>query len=399
MHTPTSPHDRPPSVARDRAIAAPIAVIAFLLTASPAWANAGTPLMWFTAAHLLIGNLVIGAVEGLILAKWLRVRPVAAVIVMILANYASCWAGFPIAATISEKVPTLIGSLPLQGLIWILLARFALFLIITILIEWPFVWFLIRKSPRALSRSFRPCVGVQLISYAALVPLYLLTGTASLATRAQFTPTPDFASPANAWVYFIDPDNAQIFRIRLDGTQRERAAEARFSNPMARLFVDRNERGLLDLFCVPGEDKQPAVVVSRDFAKTARPLRNTSMTTEPDTWSNRQFFDFDTATPTDQWYVRCGFWPGTGISVDKGQQQEYSLGFELPFSAREWLFRNAVMYSKQQGLFQLDDDIIVIDAPTRRLARLTRGRGPVVVLDPLDGDVSPQTRPAESKQN
>ncbi len=360
-----------------------VLVAAILLMAVPAWANAGTPLMWLTMGHLFLGNLLIGLLEGLILAKWLKLHPTRAIVVMILANYASCWAGFPIAAEISAHVPGWLGAPALRAMVWILIACFAVFIIVTILIEWPFVWFLIRKSPRAVSRSFPPCVGVQLISYAMLVPVYLMTGSVSLAMNAHIEPAPTFATPASAWVYFIDPDSGQLFRIRLDGSQRESVATTTYSDRDARLFANRNDFGSLDLCCVMPEKNTPPVVAIPAFARAAIPLRNERFSREPDTWSNVEFRNSWINPPPDQWYIRCGFWPGSGIMVANGSREAYSLSFEQPFSPGGWIFRNAAMYSKKQGVFQLDDEIVLIDAPTRRLAVLTRGRGPVVVLESI----------------
>lgn len=59
----------------------------------PAWANAGTPLMWAGMLHLVFGNALIGLGEGLLLA-WVFFAPkVKTVLTLILANYVSAWLG------------------------------------------------------------------------------------------------------------------------------------------------------------------------------------------------------------------------------------------------------------------------------------------------------------------
>ncbi len=47
-------------------------VVGLLFFAPQAWANAGTPLMWATASHLVIGNALIGALEGWMLGRWFQ---------------------------------------------------------------------------------------------------------------------------------------------------------------------------------------------------------------------------------------------------------------------------------------------------------------------------------------
>lgn len=52
-----------------------------------ALANAGTPLMWAGALHLMFGNAFIGLIEGVILALYWRVRWGRSILLMIAANY------------------------------------------------------------------------------------------------------------------------------------------------------------------------------------------------------------------------------------------------------------------------------------------------------------------------
>src|SRR5262245_20873331 len=67
---------------------------AFLCALSQhASANAGTPLMWAGAFHLLVGNLIIGVIEGLLLISWFRVPRGHVIGIMMLAKYASAWGG------------------------------------------------------------------------------------------------------------------------------------------------------------------------------------------------------------------------------------------------------------------------------------------------------------------
>jgi hypothetical protein len=41
----------------------------FTVDASPPWANAGTALMWAGMLHLVIGNALIGLLEGVLLGR------------------------------------------------------------------------------------------------------------------------------------------------------------------------------------------------------------------------------------------------------------------------------------------------------------------------------------------
>lgn len=49
-----------------------LGVVGLLVFPCQAWAGAGTPLMWATASHLVIGNAFIGVLEGWLLARWFQ---------------------------------------------------------------------------------------------------------------------------------------------------------------------------------------------------------------------------------------------------------------------------------------------------------------------------------------
>ena len=68
-------------------------LIALMSFPAVAFADAGTPLMWAGAFHLIIGNAIIGIAEGLILAILFRQKKARCVLIMIAANYFSAWAG------------------------------------------------------------------------------------------------------------------------------------------------------------------------------------------------------------------------------------------------------------------------------------------------------------------
>jgi len=63
-----------------------ILVLAFTASPSIAYADAGTPLIWATLFHLLIGNAIIGIGEGLLIAHLFKARKKAIIWSMIAAS-------------------------------------------------------------------------------------------------------------------------------------------------------------------------------------------------------------------------------------------------------------------------------------------------------------------------
>ena len=104
-------------------------------------ANMGTPLMWMTILHLLIGNAVIALGEGLLLAQCFKVSRLTAFGFALLANYSSAWLGawifpnhFPGSADVN------ITNLH-AWLWWGVILSFT----VTLVVEAPFIWLTLRK--------------------------------------------------------------------------------------------------------------------------------------------------------------------------------------------------------------------------------------------------------------
>jgi hypothetical protein len=136
---------------------------ALLLMVFPqqAMANAGTPLMWAGMLHLAVGNLLIGALEGWLLMRWFSAPSGRAIAMMVGANYFSAWAGglFLRGAILS--------SLPIDlnnGWQWFWVMVVVTFGI-TLLLEFPFVYWLLRKDSNSLRRTITSSLLIQGISY------------------------------------------------------------------------------------------------------------------------------------------------------------------------------------------------------------------------------------------
>jgi hypothetical protein len=75
---------------------------------TPALADSGTPLMWATMFHLAILNLVIGVIEGSLIARIFKRPAVKTNALTIVANYFSAFAGAFSIVTLWHGVQTLL---------------------------------------------------------------------------------------------------------------------------------------------------------------------------------------------------------------------------------------------------------------------------------------------------
>src|SRR5690606_5233923 len=123
---------------------------AMVLLPSMVFANAGTPLMLAGALYLFGGNVVLGGVEGAVIARIWRLNVKRCVGWMIMANLLSAWVG---QVLLTSAIVHGIWDVNLYSLRMVLVASLVLAWVLTLLIEWPFVTLCFRGAGGWLHRS------------------------------------------------------------------------------------------------------------------------------------------------------------------------------------------------------------------------------------------------------
>lgn len=149
-----------------------------------------------------------------------------------------------------------------------------------------------------------------------------------------------------------------------------------------RLFVrPRNDSGF-DLFVfLDSEDRgsEMEVLVLEDFSEHA-PIewRISEAHSEKAEGSWLNFGPIPSLAGISDWEFRTGFWSVEGISGNNGKTGEgFQFSLELPFVA--WPIRNATHIDGDYVVAQLgDDQICMIHPPSKRIALVARGKGPIV---------------------
>jgi len=142
-------------------------------------ADAGTPLMWAGMLHMVFGNAIIGIFEGLILARVFKLKSGKCVLVMICANYFSAWGG---ELFLNYQIAKLLPFNLYNAWHWIWVMVFVTFLI-TLIFEWPFVFFCFRKEQDRLKKSLLGNLLVNSLSYILLFSWYWLASGTTLYTK------------------------------------------------------------------------------------------------------------------------------------------------------------------------------------------------------------------------
>jgi hypothetical protein len=370
--------------------------LALVAVPSSALADAGTPLMWVGALHLAMGNLIIGAAEGLILAKLFSLKKLKCVWLLIPANYFSAWVGY------FFLEPPLFRFLHMDlnnGWTWFWVLVFVTYLM-TLVLEWPFVALCFRGSPGWLKRSLKGNFVVQTISYVVLFGWYWAASGTSLYTQMRVVSPKEISLPESVVLYFIAESDGNISaRLLASGESRE-IFNLRSTNKEDRLFV-RPSRGRSNYFDLVARLESGAyhdthlVEIERGFAKQA--VLDWHATLDPPqnegTWFNFGPVPRLGAAAKSDWNFETDFWPIEGFfGENKAKGARIHFSFETPFGA--WAARNATQLPGDKVVFQLgENQICVMDPNAKTIALLVHGRGPVAAIpDDNLGQTVPKAR-------
>ncbi|AQT67655.1 hypothetical protein STSP2_00803 [Anaerohalosphaera lusitana] len=372
----------------------PVALI--LAITSTAHANSGTPLMWSSFLHLFFGNLFLGIFEGLLLVHFFKTKKNLAVILMILANYLSAWAGVFI---IYDLIPT--QSLGLSQVWPYFWKMVALTYILTLLLEYPFVALSFWRKPRWLPRSLKGTLIVQTISHFIIFGWYSLTSTANLYTDNQIVDLSEMSLPQHVTMYYISSDDGDVYSRSLTAD----AAPSKTFDLNSKgygdyLFVRHSENndGTYDLYACITSDKDyrdsETILIAESFTKTAAPTER-DLEHDLEEYRTRYWF-----SPTDvpklgpaqssPWKFKTSIWSLMGLTAKNTKtEQSERVAFTTPFGG--WLPKNATHLPTDKALFQLGiypfnlkylrgDQICIYDPNKKQLAKITHGKGPIAII-------------------
>ncbi len=209
-----------------------LAALFVLALPSVAQANGGTPLMWANFLHLVVGNALIGLLEGVLLAKVFGLPKKRCVALMIVANYLSAWLGTFLIPPASATLPwTLHNVGKLLGVVVIVTY------VLTVILEYPFVAFAFRGRRWWLRKAILGSLLVQTVSYGLLVGWYWMASGTSLYTGVQVVEPSRMSLPQEVVVYFISAEDGDVYSGTLAEREWTRVAELASTHRNDRLLV------------------------------------------------------------------------------------------------------------------------------------------------------------------
>jgi hypothetical protein len=356
-----------------------VLILALALFPSTALANAGTPLMWASMFHLVVGNAIIGMIEALILGSVFKCPAGRVVPVIIAANYASAWLG---AVLLAGRLRSL-ADITIENIQPWVAGFAAITFVVTLVIEFPFFWWALRPGERPLRNAVLATPLVHGISYALLIALYWAASGTSMLTQLEVVPASELKLSKPYSLCFLTSTGDDVVKVNLNDLRSGpviATLEADHHND--RLFARRRGDLSFDLFAYLASDERDGgreVLIAESFF-TLAPVEEEIAERHSDsiqgTWFN--FGPVPSIASGSAWEFRTGFWASEGL---RGQNQETNekvrFALEVPFAA--WPVRNATHLEGGYVVFQLGkDQICLLHADSRRLALITRGRGPVV---------------------
>jgi hypothetical protein len=353
-----------------------LCLAALLLVCFPAvaYADAGTPLMWAGMFHLALGNLLLGVGEGLLLA-WLfrrshrRRSGKRCVAAMIAANYFSAWVGGVLLALPIPRPQWLDIYHVRQWLACMVVMTYAL----TLVLEWPFVAFCIRKCDGWFRKSIWGSLIVQSASYAILFGWYWASSATSLFSGASIVPPSAIRLSKDVVCYYISSDGREVYSQDFGQPGPTKIGSLKPSTEPTALVISGSANGQA-LFAGKAE---PFGEYSSEGDRLANLKCNVA---DPPTVGLRPGGPIPRfANDNSAWEFTFGWMAGRLDGRNARTGQNVSVGLETPFL--RWPVSCPTQLPTGQVVFQLGaDQICVFDPAAGKVALLARGRQPLVII-------------------
>jgi len=346
-------------------------------------ANSWTQVMWQHWFMLLGGNLIIGIIEGAIIAKVFRAPMRRSIPLMIVANYLSMWAGafvFGISEA-NSPIPDSVFQIPLYQVSWLLWIGVAVAIAMSIAVEWPFCFALVAPGPRRFGRSFQAVILAQLSSYTC-IGLTHFRGENTLNRDVHVVRSINVDSAlARAEIYFVNPQDGDVYSIHLDRATLTRQFEADLNGYHDVIAVTMNEAGEPMLIGKAHFADHNATFLNPIPGKT-EPFRLDPYGNHPDPRIHGWILGFSGIAehrPETERFWRPHLRGSAGIQFENIETGEtFDVAYDTAFTS--WWARCITMLPGDFAIFELGQQICLLHIPSRQITFIARGRSPVVVL-------------------
>jgi len=384
-----------------------LALGAMVLTAAPAHANMPTSLLFSEAFHLLAGNAVLGILEGIVVGLLIRGRIGPAIGWMLLANYISALLGVVLLNQVSLAWAAWVLGPPLEHIRSLTILFTLLFFALTYAIEWPLCRLAVGDRPKRGAWTTRANLAAHVVSYLLLVPFYVSQSQTRLLDHLKAAPVAAISAADPVWIYYLDP-SGHTRRMRSDGAHNEPVAAEPVTQPEFAwlkakstgknrwdLVEGRSEKlqsfqefkadqeGRVLLRGSPGDAGVQERMLSYGGFNYYWRVMGPSQEAVPRTGCCSDTVDLR-APDTGNWDVCADRFSWYGLMVKSranpvADRDALHLGLETPFFA--WVSRCPNVLPSGQVIYQLADQIVLVDLDRRLIGFLVRGTGPLAIRE------------------
>jgi hypothetical protein len=344
----------------------------------------------WTVWQILLGVLVVTAIDSMLVRRWLYARPHIVKLVddravaaagmadepeewrassfafLYAANLASALAVNALIARSPALQSLFLGMHPLERAGTYIVMFWALVLVVSLLIEWPFFSKSIKDKPLSREGLF-VCTACNLASYAAGLVLMAVTGMTSLLTHASIQPAGAIAASPYAYVYYLDGD--RIRAVATNGYNLGLVASAPKGTDL--ISVENAPNGDVKLYPIHSGKRGAPI---KNFGRRA--VTASYQTKDRAEWAFMpRYFD----NPEYRRYaVSCGLDAFEGMSV-RTPDRLYKLAIDsMPLS---WKWSQVTVLPNHQAVAQLGPQIVLVDLESGEIGVLARGASPTAVVN------------------
>ena len=335
-------------------------------------ANAGTAMMWMPLLHLSIGNVVIAAVEALLVWAVLRQSLSRAFWIMLVANYASAGLGLLLRDRFNDLVEPFFGEPDIFNANARLMAFAAATFVLTLLVEAPFTLRLAKRTGRRIWWGVVALLLANAVSYAGLAVLYSRASAQTLLVTLTPVRTGAHVAGDDAYeIWYLDAQTDRVHAVGLDGLQRQQITQTSFPDATY-------------LAVLADEDSVIAPSVKNYSTERVAALPKGSVATAdegrvPAWYGNIDARRFPGLAESVKAWV--GEWAGRDTYVwDEGPPRRDLLQIAHENALDNWRIAYVTVLPDTRLVFQLGpEQICVADPGNKTLALIARGRGPIVI--------------------
>ena len=350
-------------------------------------ANSITPIMMRHLSMLLVGNAIIGIIEGVIIARIFKASHWKCVALMITANYLSMWVGaalFGIAENPSP-IPDSLFAEPLYSAGWLLWICLGVALLLSIILEWPFCFAAMKPGARRFRQSILASLVAQASRYTCIGLSFIPSSNSlnvDVAVVRQLSRADDM--PIGE-VLFISPKDGDVYSVRLHDHIPKHRFEANLVHRRDALGIapdsETEDTNRWQLHAHSFDNGQSQLDYS--LSGHAEPFRRTPY---DDIVTSGWWLGFSGVAdlrPKDQRQWKAKPNGNSGLRVDNSETgQAYNVTYETVFTS--WWGGSVSILPGDIVIFEFGEQICILDMLEKQITLLCVGRGPVVILDPQD---------------